>query len=104
MTDAARGGIMENGTHPGAVDAVVEAKAIANVVEAFRPLDPAAIRRVLEWASKRYAGAAVTDVTGAPPVAVRGDDRGADRLVGDIAELYTAANPRTESESVLIAA
>jgi len=96
---------MENGTHPGAVDAGVEARAIANVVEAFRPLDPAAIRRVLEWASKRYAGAAVTDVTGAPlPLVARGDDPSADRLVGDIAELYTAANPRTESESVLIAA
>jgi hypothetical protein len=96
---------MENGADSGTVDAGVEARAIANVVEAFRPLDPAAIRRVLEWAFKRYAGAALTEGAGASlPAAARADDLGADRHVGDIADLYTAANPRTEAESVLVAA
>ena len=93
---------MENGSQLRAVDAATEAKAIANVVEAFRPLDGAAITRVLEWAAKRYGAGRGAE---APlPASAPRTDGAVEARVGDLAELYTAADPRTESESVLVAA
>lgn len=91
----------------GPVDPETEAKAIANVVEALKHLDASAIVRVLDWASRRYAASAggdrltVRDDTETP--SLDGDVR-ADGRYSDLAELYTAADPKTESESVLIAA
>ncbi len=87
------------------MDASTEAKAIADVVEALKPLDVGAIARVLEWASKRYASRAHGDEPGTitpVPLTSRHDDTEADG--GELADLYAAADPRTESESVLIAA
>src|SRR5205814_5649323 len=83
------------------VDAMTEAKAIADVVEALKHLDAAAIGRVLDWASKRYGARAGADHlapregsdTGSSEGDVRADGRHA-----DLAELYTVADPKTESE------
>jgi len=87
------------------VDAATEAKAIADVVEALRPLDVGAIVRVLDWASKRYASGLHRDAPGGPsPMAVTSPREDEETDARDLAELYTAADPRTESESVLIAA
>jgi hypothetical protein len=91
----------------GSVDAETEARAIASLVEAFRQLDRAAVERVLDWAAKRYGRHAGVDgpvsgeVIGASPPG--GEARGEGRR-GDLAEVYTAADPKTEAESVLIAA
>jgi hypothetical protein len=91
----------------GSVDAVTEAKAIADVVEAFKHLDAAAIVRVLDWASKRYGPGAGADrlvVREQTETSSLGGDARGDGRYNDLAELYTAADPKTESESVLIAA
>jgi hypothetical protein len=97
---------MEDVKSPGStVDAATEARAIAHVVQALEALDSAAITRVLDWAWKRYALS--------PPDRPR--DRGraatasengkrADDHIADLAALYSAAAPTTDSESVLAAA
>jgi hypothetical protein len=92
-------------TSRSSVDAMTEAKAIADVVEALKDLDTAAITRVLDWASKRYGAHAAGHRALAPagPDAPPYDGEAAEPY-GDVADLYTAASPRTESESVLVAA
>jgi hypothetical protein len=89
------------------VDAVTEANAIANVVQALKHLDAAAIARVLEWASKRYGVGAGGDrgtLREHAETSSLEDDGRAEGRYNDLAELYTAADPKTESESVLVAA
>ena len=89
------------------VDAEIEARAIASLVEAFKHLDPPAVERVLDWAAKRYGGRAGADradrgeprETLPPETGAREEGRR-----GDLAEVYTAADPKTEADGVLIAA
>jgi len=93
--------IAAGGPGPG-VDALTEARALAEVVRVLEGLDAAAVGRVLEWAVKRYTATAdgtassARDVAASPP--------GPRRDEHDLAELYEVASPSTDGESVLVAA
>ena len=87
------------------VDPATEAKAVMNVVHALEGLDAAAVTRVLDWAVKRYAATSLATVisrsqaaASSPGADVDGEHR------DDLAALYEAVSPVTESESVLVAA
>src|SRR5688572_27701906 len=79
----------------GRVDAATEVRALGRVVDAVDGLDPSAIQRVLEWAWKRFVGAAPLEPTG---------NRGAPVEHGDLADLYVAARPATDADKVLVVA
>jgi len=82
-----------NGIPQGPVDAATEVRALGRVVDAVDGLDPSAVQRVLEWAWKRFVGAAPP----APGASARVEH-------GDLADLYVAARPATDADKVLVVA
>ncbi|MEX2148183.1 MAG: hypothetical protein WED01_14340 [Candidatus Rokuibacteriota bacterium] len=82
-------------TTRGAVDAATEARALGRVVDAVDGLDAGAIRRVLEWAWKRFVAEPPERDSARPAVPAEH---------ADLAELYAAARPATDAEKVLVVA
>ena len=97
---------MEHGSEAmSGVDAATEARAIANVVAALEALDSAAIARVLDWAWKRYAPPVSERLRerGRATAATGGGARRGDDQDADLAALYGAISPTTDSDGVLVA-
>ena len=98
--------VVEQSGMEAPVDAATEARAVMSVVQALSGLDAAAVARVLDWAIKRYAGDGARTVA-APSREGRPaspDPRATAEHDDDLAALYEAVSPITESESVLVAA
>jgi hypothetical protein len=94
----------------GGVDAATEVRALGRVVDAVDGLDASAIQRVLEWAWKRFVGAALPEPgasRAAAPQGAWGPVRGPHVQSSeptDLADLYVAARPATDADKVLVVA
>jgi hypothetical protein len=82
-----------------------ELKAMQAMVEALEGIEEGARARVLSWVAKRY-GVSIGTERDAPPAA---ETSKAENNVGDVqyasfSDLFDAASPTTENESVLVGA
>lgn len=88
----------KNAGHELPADYEIEAMAV--VSRALGSLDPEVRARVLRWAAERYGlGRALGAATQSPPTESTSASGG---HPGEIADLFDAANPATQSEKVLI--
>jgi len=94
-------------------DPLAELAAMTEIAKALQLLDPESIRRVLQWAADRF-GASVKSapppITGSATVSnenkpeLQAQTEGVSPTYPNIADLYTAANPKGDSEKALVVA
>jgi hypothetical protein len=81
----------------------LELDAMMSINKAMKDLEPEAAKRVLRWAAERYATAEAVLPEEAPPATPNADQRPLHASsFGDIAELVSAAGPKTDVERALV--
>jgi hypothetical protein len=83
-----------------------EIDAMGTVATALKDLQPAEQVRVLEWAFKKFGvviRAAPRGNTGSSTAAGAGDEDGNEPDYSEFAELFAAANPKTDVQKALVA-
>jgi hypothetical protein len=81
--------------------------AVAKALDAFEEGEKETVKRILGWACARYGVAFIGRLdhsNSSREIPDRDDARpqGGDQQFGDVADLYDAANPKTEAEKALV--
>jgi hypothetical protein len=81
-----------------------ELKAMQAMVEALEGVEEGARARVLSWVAKRYGISLDTQKDSSSGGASRAENSGGDVHYASFSDLFDAASPKTENESVLVGA
>src|SRR4051812_1997747 len=82
-------------------DAMAEITAMKSVAEALANLDPASIKRVLQWAGGRFGVS--PGKNGGSTLGAEEPHEGPERKFGTFADLYDAAAPQSDADKALVA-
>jgi hypothetical protein len=84
------------------IDPIAEAKAMQELAEVFKGLQPDAIRRVLRWATDVYGAKVVPAPSGAPAAVTANSSNSTASQFTDVGELFAAASPTTDADKALV--